>query len=255
MAIEYLLLEDGGKILLEIEGSYILETSTLIPGAPTITAITSGDRALTVSVTAASESLRLYAIYKLTNKSAAWTERDVAISRVGSGDITIPDLSNGTEYDVIVFHMDESDICYGTPSNLYSGYPDADPQGQYRHDRKIYQRDEFARAYLQVAKDQGELMTYRNSGTGTAGVTVYGIIVDDFSRNVGVRQGNVDEQEVTVTVPRQTNFPPDNFDINATIEVDGNEFQVLTYTAEPSSKTYAATFTLTCSSIRGQEGY
>ena len=223
--------------------------------APSITRIVGSDATLTVSVTAADESKKVYAIYKLTNKSAAWSDENITFSRTGSGDIDVTGLSNGTDYQVMTYHKDLSNTCVGRPSNVVSGYPDADPEGSYRHARKLTQRDYTASMLLQVAKNQGELMVFRNEGFGTAGITVYGVVASEYTRNVGIRGGFVDGQEIIVSVPRQTSFPPDNFDINSTIEVDGNQFQVQDYTTNPNTSAYAAEFVLTCSSIRGQEGY
>jgi len=226
-----------------------------IPNAPTITRMVPTDGTITITVSAVDETFKAFALYKNTNKSADWSAESATFSRTGSGTIAITGLTNGISHDIITYHKDAAETVIGRPSNIYSGYPDADNGGQYRHDSKIYERDNSARALLELAKNLGELMTFRNDGKGTTGDTVYGIVAEQYERNVGVRQGAVDEQFITVSVPRQNNFPPDNFDIKSTIEVDENEFQIRKYSTNPNNKTYAAEFVLICSSIRGQEGY
>ena len=226
-----------------------------IPNAPSITGITSGNATLTINVTASDESLKVFAIYKRTNNSAVWSDEIPTFSRTGSGAIAITGLTNGSEYDVMAYHKDATETVIGRCSNIYSGYPDSDPNGTYRHALKIDNRDQMAWDLLEAAKQYGQLMTFRNSGSGTAGVTVYGTVVQQSERSIGIANGSVDRQEIIVSIPRQTNFPPDNFDINATIEVDEEEYQVQSYSTNPNTKTYAAEFELTCASIRGQEKY
>ena len=224
-----------------------------IPSAPTITRIDAGDAELAIDVSASDESLKVFAIYKKTNKSAAWSEESATLSRTGSGSITITGLTNGVEYDVLTYHKDATETSIGRPSNIYSGYPDSDPNGTYRHALKIDNRDQIAWDLLQICKNDGDLMTFRNDGSGTEGITVYGIVAEASERNVGIQSGSVDAQRIIVNVPRQTNFPPDNFNLNSTIEVDEEEYQLQTYSMNPNTKTYAAEFILDCLSIRGQE--
>jgi hypothetical protein len=225
------------------------------PDAPTLTKIVSTDGGLTVTATAADEALKIFVRYRLTNASAQWSDENPTFSRTGSGTVALTGLTNGRQYQVIAYHKDAAETCIGAPSNVLDGYPDPDENGTYRNSRKLKERDGLARALLQLAKTQGELMIFRNDGKGTSGVTLYGTVVDGYVRNVGPRSGSVDSQQINVQVPRQTNFPPSNFNINATIEIDGNEFQVVDYETKPSTETYAIEYILTCESIRGQESY
>ena len=226
-----------------------------MPGANTITGIVPTDGTLTVSVVATDEALKQFVLYKLTNKSATWSAENANFSRTGSGDIAITSLPNGIEYDVISYQKDALETVISPPSNVVSGYPDEDAEGTYRHDRKIYIRNSIAQNALYLAKIQGERMVFKNSGSGTTGVTVYGTVSSSYSRNVGIRNGAIDLQEMEVTIPRQTNFPPDNFDINSVIEVDGQDLQIQSYITDPDDRTYAAIWMFSCSAIRGQETY
>lgn len=220
----------------------------------TISRLEADDEQVTVTVVAGAESDVVYVRYRKNIGGIQWAARDETFKRTGSGDIIVTGLSNGTDY---MFSLEATDgVAFGDWSEPKTAYPDSDPNSTYRHNNKIYQRNAIALAALQVAQQQGERIVFKNEGAGaTNGVTVYGVIIEDMRRNVGIRSGSMDLQGLVVSIPRQTSFPPDNFNLNSAIEVDGEEYQVQTYSTSPNDKTYAAVWTLECESIRGQENY
>jgi hypothetical protein len=91
---------------------------------PEIELVTPGDESLTVTLapSTGNELVPMYVRYFITPGGAMSAESE-SLKRTGAGDVTIPNLVNGTVYGVIAYHKG---VCTGYASTPAFGMPDAD---------------------------------------------------------------------------------------------------------------------------------
>jgi hypothetical protein len=240
----------GNESAYSTSGIITLSDTATASDPPQLNRIVPTDGGFDAYFTASNELDTIYARTRRKSKSLQWTARSETFKRVGSGVISITGLTNSLEYDVAGEEYNGG--CYSAFSNINTGAPDGDAYAAARYTQKIVARDGIAQGELYTALNFGERVTFTN--TGEDAISIY-VVVQPTTHTLGVRTGQVDKNDVIVTAPRQTNFPPDQFNPNARILLGDTSYQVLTVEGDGITDLYSGVFTMTCSVFSEFDGY
>jgi len=221
------------------------------PGTPTLEHITPIAGGFTINVTAASPTDTIYAVVRLAVPANPWYPESATFSRVGSGNITYTGLSDRW-YDVAVYAK-SADLTSAW-SGTSRGMPDGDPLATSRQAIRLQTRDQVALDMLQLAKAYGIKAIFYND-PGTSGYTIYAVVSGDSGKRLDVKRGQIDHSFLSISVPRQTNFPPAEFRCNSSVEINGKRSQVESLTYQGEEIDQATSFDLQLGVIADQYQY
>jgi hypothetical protein len=107
-------------------------------------------------------------------------------------------------------------------------------------------RDLAAAAALKVAKKYGVTAYFANPGA-TVWTTVYALLDSDARSTGGRHGGTIDDESLTLIVPKQTSFPPAGGILTgAVVKYDSNLYEIEDAIPDLGDHLSAATFTLNC---------
>jgi len=111
-----------------------------------------------------------------------------------------------------------------------------------------YRRDSIALALYRVAQRQGVQLTLDN-GTEDA-ITVWAV-VSPVERQLGRSRGETDIERLTLTIPRQTAFPPSTWQPGATITLHSKVYEIETANADNGDDAMASSWVVEAFRFRG----
>ena len=163
------------------------------------------------------ETAAMYIRYRLVNGEATWSDESEDWKRTGAGNVTITSLINLLLYEFTAYHK-VGDIQgswakprYGTPFDL----------------EDTFLRDSMAEAALIVCQGYPGLQ-FTLSNPTQDDIELWAAI-HPKGGVVGISTGQTDTEEVTLTVPRQTGFPPTAFYPGATVTIHSLKYMLQDY--------------------------
>ena len=224
------------------------------PVTPTLTRITPGANSMTLDITADTGTDVIYGRYRRNQPAYTWVERSESFKVTGSGSIEITGLIDGIEYEFAAQNMEGGIL--GNASDFAGsrfGAPDSDAFATSRYAGKLNRRNGIAQQALNVAQQLGVKVTFTNDTEED--VTVYATILEQPKTTIGVRTGQIDRYDMMLSIPRQTNFPPTKFLVNARYTLNGISYQIDDVVFNNQEITMASIFTVTASVLGELDGY
>lgn len=211
------------------------------PAAPTLVSATPGDGQVTLSVTLNAAGDPAYIVYGAVGARGAWSDPSEDLKLTASGTIDVTGLSNLQEYVFDV--VSESGDIYSLPSDVLHATPRASSQAA-----SIALRDATAQAALLAVQHcgLGVQVQYRATPTGEA-VDLWASL--DAGRFVTQlrRQTETDTCDLTLTIPRQTGWPPTGgIETGSVLIYDSVEYEIDDHEWDRGDPALSASVTVHC---------
>lgn len=210
----------------------------LTPDAPAVSAVSVGDGTVTVHVTLNSSDDPAYLVWTAFGRSANWTTPSESYKVTADGDITVSGLTNYREYAFAAISKS---------GGVYSQHSDAmviEVPRPTTSDVSVRMRDQIAGATTQMLQRSGcGTVVYFREYPGADLVTLWASIDEGGSVQQLMRRGETDVETMSMTIPRQTDFPPSaGFKPGCEIHVGSVVYEVDTVQPDRATVDLASSF-------------
>lgn len=182
---------------------------------------------------------------RVRHRTGEWLDASPGLLRLGSGSITVPGLANGCEWEVSAYTLRDGFPSRWAPPVRVVPEQDAATSGRGR--ALVHQRDQIARAHLEVSRRLGAPVIYTDEHS-----TAYHCmaIINRGRMSVGLLGNRLDDDPLTIEIARQGNFPPARIIPGNTITVAGTVYAVQDVESHAATIDLESVFVFTCDRVR-----